>query len=397
MTSAISGDGLNNMANADFPAVIYSMSCETCAFDDFRTTSRPDTLPNDGNTYPIGQRSMAEGYTAVTNKICGPIKFGNTGWGWAYSSYLLHQEFCELWANGIIDAGSGQTSYHGGVAEAVSKQNYTDHYLRYSHNLFGCPEANIWTDSLAAFTNVSITDNGTSISVNANVSGSNICACSGYNGSSFFQMYSNVSSCTFSTSVRPLYLTITKHNYAPYAAVTGGAFSSNEYWFGNLYVRGDVAINGGYTLNVAKGARITLATTDDRSGGVNTTKCEVIVNGTLKADSATFIGPTKGSWYGIRFNSTASSSSYMNKCIIENATIGVSISGSDPTIQHCNIKSCDDWGIYISSSSAWPIIDNNYIEADLVDLYFYNCSLDGGLITRNSFRTAGTGVFAVSG
>ncbi|HPR87312.1 MAG TPA: C25 family cysteine peptidase [bacterium] len=396
-TSGIAGDGLDNMTNVDFPAVIYSICCETCAFDDFRTTSRPDTIPNDGNTYPLGQRSMPEGYMTATNKICGPIKLGNTRYGYVYSSYQLHQEFCDLWANGITDAGSGQTSYHGGVAEAVSKQNYSDHYLRYSHNLFGCPETNIWTDSLAAFTNVSITDNGTSISVNANVAGSNICACSGNNGASFFQLYSNVSSCSFSTSVRPLYLTITKHNFAPYIALTGGTFSSNEYWFEHLYVRGDVTVNSGYTLTVMKGAKITFATNDDRSGGINTTKCELIVNGTLKADSATFIGPTKGSWCAIRFTSTASSNCKLEKCTIENAQTGVYISGSDPTIRQCNIKTCSDWGIYVTGSGASPVIDDNYIQADRIGLYYYNANGSSGDISRNSFRTDSTGFYSTSG
>jgi len=57
--SGVSGDGLNNMTNSNYPSVVYTISCDVCAFDDFRSTNNPSTIP--GNCYPTDQRSMAEG------------------------------------------------------------------------------------------------------------------------------------------------------------------------------------------------------------------------------------------------------------------------------------------------------------------------------------------------
>ena len=70
-----------------------------------------------------------------------------------------------------------------------------------------------------SFTSASVTDNGTSLTVNAGVAGSTICVSSENNGATFWQREDNVSSFTFNTSIRPLYVTITKHNYIPYSTL----------------------------------------------------------------------------------------------------------------------------------------------------------------------------------
>ncbi|MDW7680720.1 MAG: hypothetical protein SCK70_09160, partial [bacterium] len=243
--SGVSGDGLDNMINTNYPSIVYSICCDVCAFDDFRSTDNPATIPN-GLKYPTDQRCMAEGFNCMNWKTNGPLILGNTRYGWVEYSWKLHREFSNLWAAGFVDPGSGRSAFHAGVAEAVSKQNYVGsmaHYLSYSHNCFGCPETEIWTDSLYIFDNVVISDNGSSIAVNANEPNCNICVCSGEDGKDFWEVKYNVSSYTFNTSVRPLYITITKHNFAPYTAVTGGTFTSNEIWFGDLYVLGDVTIS----------------------------------------------------------------------------------------------------------------------------------------------------------
>ena len=56
----------------------------------------------------------------------------------------------------------------------VSKQLYIDNFLEYSHDLIGCPEMPIWTATPSIFSSVTVTDNGSSVTVNAGMSGCTI-------------------------------------------------------------------------------------------------------------------------------------------------------------------------------------------------------------------------------
>ena len=102
----------------------------------------------------------------------------------------------------------------------------------------------------------SVTVNSSNIVVNAGASGCDICVSSGDNGSSYYLAVSGVQSYTFSTSVRPLYITITKPNYIPYTAVTGGTFTTAETWFGNLHLLGTVTFTGNGSLTILPGTQV---------------------------------------------------------------------------------------------------------------------------------------------
>ena len=376
----LDGDGLDNLiANNGKYFFIYSISCNVGAFD---RSGEGDGSANWGNKI-----CMAESFTTYTKNRGGPIMVANTCNGLTYASEAIEGYFLQdIFENEI---------YAVGEALANAKTHASEHIIKLGTSLFGDPSSEIWTDTPAQFTSVSITDNGSSISVNAGVSGCDICACSGNNGANFYSVAYSTSSHTFNTSVRPLYITITKHNYIPYTAVTGGTFASNEYWFGNLFVRGDITVSSGYTLMVREGSKITFATSDDRSGGLYASKCEIIVNGTLKADSATFTGPTKGLWYGIRFTSSSSSYSYLKKCTIKNAYYAVDIDSKNPQVYKCFIDDADKYGVYIRGSSGNPWVQENYIEADIGCIGHFNGGR--GNCIQNSLRNAYYGSYVVSG
>ena len=253
------------LANTNKYYVIYTGACDVAAFDYNRN-------PNPNND-PSINRTFMEAFMEKVSK--GSVAFaGNTRYGWVGSSFDLQKEFFDylLYSSNTI-----------GVAEAVSKATFTGyhaHYLKYSHNLFGDPSMEIWTDIPSQFTDVTITDNGNSITVNAGVSGATICVSSGDNGASYHLVADNVSQYTFTTSVRPLYITITKHNYIPYIAVTGGTFTSNEYWFGNMHILGDVVVGSGKTLTILPYTTVNLNGHAIRSTG-----------GTIIVESGAGIGP----------------------------------------------------------------------------------------------------------
>ena len=196
----------------------------------------------------------------------------------------------------------------------------------------GDPAMEAYTDLLNDFNsdNITITDNGSSITVSTGVSGCDICASSGNNGATFWQVQNNVSRYTFNTSVRPLYITVTKHNYIPYTAVTGGTFTSNEYWFGNLYVLGSVVMDGNSTLSILPGTTIKF------SSGT-----ELKINGTLIAQGSSsapihFTSAGSSNWSGIKFEN--SSSGTLKYCEIDHATYGVYVKESKPTVENCEIN-----------------------------------------------------------
>jgi len=205
---------------------------------------------------------------------------------------------------------------------------------------------------------------------------------------------------TFYSSDRPLFIAFTKDDASktPTVWTTGGSLSVDTWIIGKVRVNGDLTVQSGKTMEVLYGTEMTFkANTDDRASGEDTCKSELIIAGTLKADNATFKSTSKGDWYGIRFQSTASSSSYLKDCTIENAKYAVCVNASDPTIEECSIKSASWYGVYVTGSGAWPVVDDNYIEADTFAVYLANCGSDGGNYKFNSFKTAKYGIYISSG
>jgi len=133
------------------------------------------------------------------------------------------------------------------------------------------------------------------------------------------------------------YVTWKKNNqiwvYRKYRGSISGAITENTMWSGDITVSGDVIVNSGVTLTVLPGTTVTFSDGDDQSGGEHSSKSEIIVNGTLKADDAAFTAASKGDWYGVVFKSSASSSSYLDGCVVEKAWRGVSIDNCDLSLE----------------------------------------------------------------
>lgn len=155
--------------------------------------------------------------------------------------------------------------------------------------------------------------------------------------------------------------------------IVSGTIYRDMTWEDDIIVLGDITVPSGITLTINSGVAVSFAAMDAESAGTSSTKSELIVNGTLKADDAAFSAVSKGDWYGIVFNSGASSSSYLDGCTIENAYNAVTIDGSDPTIDDCEIRYADVRGVYIKGSGAQPTIKYCYIhDTDNEALYVYD-------------------------
>ncbi len=130
-------DGLDNLTNYNYPFIIYSLSC----------VQNPYHLTKAiGNG---GARNFGESFTV--NNLAGGVAFlGTTSAAEPPITYLVFSKFADL-----ITSTENQYSSHLGVAELISKYEYFDHYTTYSHNLIGCPETQIWSNSPSNF-NVSL-------------------------------------------------------------------------------------------------------------------------------------------------------------------------------------------------------------------------------------------------
>lgn len=104
--------------------------------------------------------------------------------------------------------------------------------------LCGDPSLEIWTDTPTQFTNVSITETGTSVTVNTGgVTDCNIIVCSMDYGETYFETAENVSSHTFTGVSKPYYVTVTKHNYVPYKYPTD-VYVQNQTLANDCYISG---------------------------------------------------------------------------------------------------------------------------------------------------------------
>jgi len=151
-------------------------------------------------------------------------------------------------------------------------------------------------------------------------------------------------------------------------AVVADTIYRDMTWEDDIIVLGDVTIPSGITLEIEPGVNMTFAPIDVESGGISSSKSEIIVNGTFKADNTTFSSSSANAWYGVRLTSTATNTSYLNGCTITNAEYPVHINNSDPTVDGCTISGGNK-GIYIINSGAAPLIKNSNVTGTQYALY----------------------------
>ncbi len=333
------GNGLDNLTNSNYPAILYSIGCDNTPFDDYDPCV----------WYP--GRNMGEGWTVMTDGG-GPAFLGNTRVGWVATSYLLYKKFADLITSGGIDPESGKSYLHLGVAELVSKQLLNDHYLSYTHNLIGCPETQMWADTPLEFTGISITDNKTSITVATGTNGCNINVKALSDGETYNNTVHNVSGYTFITSVRPLLITITKSQYLPYTIISGGTLNNDFTINENVKLYGKLTVPIGKTLTIDPGIKINLS---DNSS--------LELYGTLNAvgttsNKITFDKEGTPTTWSLVFKGTNSSSSILNNVEIKNGAGIQCKDGANMTIQNSLIDHCTH-GIYIYEAA--PNILHNSI------------------------------------
>lgn len=250
-----SNNGLDNLNNANYPSVLYSISCHVTPYD---------KTSNNGNS---GAMNCGEAFTKLPQT--GGIAFlGNTVNGWVDYSYEMYKSFATL-------INSDDFHSHLGVSDNISKYNYGYTYLAYSHNLIGCPETQMWTATPTKFNSATVAKSGSTVTVSTGgISNSRICVMSANdNGASYFQVDTLTSGKTFYNVTTPYNVTITKHNYIPF-------MYSSDYYMQNETYSGTQTINA---TNITAGYNVT---TSKPTGPVT---IQTGANVTIDADSTTIL------------------------------------------------------------------------------------------------------------
>ena len=168
----------------------------------------------------------------------------------------------------------------------------------------------------------------------------------------------------------------------PYAGDPTGA-GLNGFWYTNQIfapgsvtdASGDVVITAGATLTFQPNSRIRFATTDSMAGGLDTTKAELRVEGTLELDgtntnkvsvTSAAATPARGDWYGIVIPSNALAFN-VGQVDIAYAKRGVSLYANDHAVVGCTIHDSSEYGVYVEGGT--PSVEDSDLYSNQVGLF----------------------------
>lgn len=280
------GNGLNDLTNFNHPAIAYSMSCTITPFDIYRESNETEynVIYNVGESFTVG--SLAG----------GPALLGNTRVGYIYESFDLERKFI---------AQIKQGKYCLGMAEAHSKIGNTNYFLNLSHNLIGCPEFEMWTNTPSkCVAGVRRTDNAISV-IGQSLAGWKVAISSNHVG--LPEIVTATGKSVVFNNARPnSTVTIYKHNGIPYIAPLYLQNMQQRY---SQYIHAEkVFIGNNVDANrtagdyiVIAGANFTIEASDDitiqqgfivQSGATVTLKCKgtvSITGGEIQSGGKLFI------------------------------------------------------------------------------------------------------------
>jgi len=257
-----SGNGLNCLANKDFPNVCYSIACTTMPYD--VVTNYESVRMNLGKSFTVG-------------KDYGGIAFlGNTREGYMGSSSRLEERFISQLIKGNNKLGP---------AEAFSKVFFDNDIARYSvnystyyaekyfscvHNLLGDPEVEIWTDMPQLYSGITLTRTNNSITISGIEPDSTIIVCVQNNGTYKRKMATSDSVAFNNVSPNGIVM-LYKHNRIPYISplqLQNESLNKSQYVIvtdaiagksiDTSRTTGDVVVKNGIEYEIEASGRVTL-------------------------------------------------------------------------------------------------------------------------------------------
>ncbi|MBP9207415.1 MAG: right-handed parallel beta-helix repeat-containing protein, partial [Kofleriaceae bacterium] len=144
--------------------------------------------------------------------------------------------------------------------------------------------------------------------------------------------------------------------------VVPGGNIINQTWSpaGSPYiVQGDIIVPAGSTLTIQAGTTVQFAASDGQASGLDTSRVELTVRGTLTVNG-TVVSPvtmggvsaSPGSWYGLIIDSTAAAAT-LNNLSISQAVRGVSHLATAATVSSSGltIQNALTYGLYVAAGN----------------------------------------------
>ncbi len=147
-----------------------------------------------------------------------------------------------------------------------------------------------------------------------------------------------------------------------------GPVLTDQAWEGLIGISGDITVPDSVTLTINPGTALKFAPGgDNQAGGVDTARCELIVEGSLsvqgtKSQPVSFssFSSNQGDWWGIRFKE--GSWGELRHTVVEYGYCGIlADSGSTVTIDSCTIQKNEVYGIRCEHTDGATTISGNRI------------------------------------
>ncbi len=157
-------------------------------------------------------------------------------------------------------------------------------------------------------------------------------------------------------------------DYIYYPGIAG-LIAEDATLSGMIQVSGDVTVDSGVTLTIQPGAQVLFtAGADNQGSGVDTTLCELIVEGNLDAQGTntqpvtlSSTSSNQGDWWGIRFKQ--GSWGLLKHAVVEYGYCGVlADSGSVVAIDSCTIQKNEVYGVRCDHTDGATIVEKSWIK-----------------------------------
>lgn len=210
--------GLNFLTNKFYPSIFYSPSCETIRYNHPYCTF--------GEAFTTGKDNGGPVYIGFTTSI--PIT----------ASYMMEQYFLKYLRNHINNVG---------IAYALSKDNNSINELnsKFSHNLLGDPEVEMWTDIPKCYHGATITRENNTITISGIDTDSTIIAICGNNGV-VGRLRARTANVILSGISSNSSIMLYKHNYLPIIfplILQNTVLSNTQYVIASDYIAGKMVDN----------------------------------------------------------------------------------------------------------------------------------------------------------